>query len=130
VPVKIVVPIQTVSEANQSEHWTKRHKRKKSQQMATTLFCRQAGIEGMKADRITLTRIAKVVRAKKGNEIIRGWLDDDNLAGSFKHCQDSVAKELGIDDAKIKWTYRQREGDEYSVEIEIIQGCIDIEPMV
>ena len=115
----ITIPIRTVSEANQREHWSKRHRRNVAQQarVAWTLF----GHEWTALPcRITLTRIAP----RK--------LDPDNLAGSFKHVQDAVAKWLGVDDgdASLTWVYAQRKGaaKEYAVEValEAIQEAREV----
>jgi len=107
--MKITIPIRTVSEANQREHWAKRHKRNKRQQLETTWHLSRAARWFVFPCRVTLTRIAP----RK--------LDTDNLAGSFKHVQDAVAKWLGVDDGdgSVEWRYEQRRGEpnEYAVEI-------------
>jgi hypothetical protein len=92
------IPVRVVSEANQSEHWRTKCKRKKQQQGAVWeewLDVRHVPI--CLPCTVRLTRIGP----KR--------MDSDNLAGSFKHVQDQVARELGIDDGSrhIKWEYAQ-----------------------
>jgi len=116
---KFVIPVKTVSEANQSEHWATKRKRKKNQQRVAALFCRRACIATLNPTHITLTRLAPWRIAKDGGRVLSGKLDDDNKAGSFKHVQDSIAKELGIDDGQIEWTYNQRNEKYHGVEVEI-----------
>lgn len=110
----IRIPIRTVSEMNQREHWAKRHRRKKSQQRTVGLILNTCKRIRPPCD-VWLTRIAP----RK--------MDTDNLASSFKHCQDQIAAWLGIDDgdtSKVCWRYQQRKGEpkEYAVLIEIFGG--------
>lgn len=110
----VFVPIRTVSEANQREHWAEKHKRKKDQQLEVTVALQNA-LRGRRVRMpctVTLTRIGPKA------------LDSDNLAGAMKHCQDSVARKLGIDDGdveKVKWIYEQRPIGQhyYGVKIQI-----------
>ena len=107
----LTLPIRTVSEANQREHWAKKAKRAKGHRSVVAWALSSRGVKGLlgRPLSVTLTRIAP-----------RG-LDADNLAGSFKHVQDGVADALGIDDRHIVWVYEQRKGKpkEYAVEIRI-----------
>lgn len=97
----VFVPIKTVSEANQREHWAVKHKRKKDQQEEVSAALQNA-LRGRRVQMpctVTLTRIGPKA------------LDTDNLAGAMKHAQDEVARKLGIDDGdveKVKWVYQQR----------------------
>lgn len=107
----IKIPIRTVSELNQREHWAVRAKRNKSQQQAVGLFLNTCKPIRVPAD-VWLTRIAP------------RNLDQGNLEASFKHVQDAVAKWLGVDDGdrdNVIWRYDQRKGKpkEYGVIIEI-----------
>lgn len=107
----IKIPIRTVSELNQREHWAVTHRRKKSQQHTVGLFLNTCKKPKLPCD-VWLTRIGP--RA----------LDTDNLAASFKHTQDQIAAWLGIDDGdtdNVVWRYDQRKGKpkEYGVIIEI-----------
>jgi hypothetical protein len=107
------VPAKLVSEANQREHWAIRQKRKKLQQrtVALTWIHEGLGHSFFFPMTVTLTRIGP----RK--------LDADNLAGSMKHVQDQIARELGIDDgdSRIRWVYEQRKGlpKEYALEVRL-----------
>jgi hypothetical protein len=90
---KITFPIKTVSEANQREHWRKKHDRKKSQQLDFTIFWRKAKPAVELPARFVFTRYSCRL------------LDSDNLAGAFKHVRDQLAKEIGIDDGSDKLTF-------------------------
>jgi hypothetical protein len=111
------VPVKLISEANQREHWTTRSRRKKDQQRSVS-FCWVAsgfGHEFQFPVVVTLTRIG--VRK----------LDPDNLAGSFKHVQDQIAREMGVDDGdekRVRWIYEQRKGapKQYALEV-LIQAA-------
>ena len=100
----IDVPIITVSEANQREHWRVKHKRKKSQQ-AMIAIC----LSGIHETPQQKARICAVELHRFGGRS----LDQDNLASSFKHVQDAVAKWIGIDDgnARVQWSYTQDKCD-------------------
>lgn len=113
--ISLSIPVKLVSEANMREHWAIKRKRNKQHQMTVTY-----ALAGLKRDipafpvRVIMTRVG--VRK----------LDPDNLAGSFKHVQDGIAKVLGCDDGdetKVTWEYRQRKGvpKEYSMDL-IIQA--------
>lgn len=93
--------IKTVSEANQREHWRTKHARKKQQQRDFALLWRQYWpVPGKFPVRPTITFTRYSCKE----------LDADNLAGAFKHIQDQLAKEMGIDDgaAFVTWRYEQR----------------------
>ena len=102
--LRVVLPLKIVSLANQREHWRVAGKRKQEQQRVTSMCLTpylSAEMRGAAAWRVKLTRVG------------RGQLDDDNLAGSFKHVRDRVALALGVDDgnrARIRFRYRQRKG--------------------
>lgn len=89
--------IKTVSESNQREHWAKKHGRKKAQQRDFSVLWRCYRPAVTLPCEITFTRYSCKV------------LDTDNLAGSFKHVQDSLARELGVDDGdgSVTWKYEQ-----------------------
>lgn len=99
-----LLPIRTVSEANQREHWAVKAKRKKQQtNLAALVTCSVVSQRWLFARpaRITLTRYG--VRR----------LDADNLAGSFKGIQDGIAAALGMDDGdeRLTWVYAQEKGN-------------------
>lgn len=93
-----MLPIKVVSEANMSEHWSTKRKRKKSQQQAVAAY-----LSGHKIPRKSVITFTKLNRVK-GRK-----LDKDNLAGAFKHVQDAVADLIGIDDGEscVQWEYGQ-----------------------
>jgi hypothetical protein len=130
--VVVPLPIKTVSEANQREHWAKKARRVSDQRNLVALALRvpvaSLGIVLAPRDRkrrrkltmgglgaapalveVTLTRIAP------------RELDDDNLRGALKATRDAVADVLGTDDRdpRIAWRYAQRQGGirEYGVQI-------------
>lgn len=111
--MNFTIPVQLVSEANQSEHWRTKHGRKKKQQAIAFPHCHQAGIQGMKPASVTLTRVYAVCGRLRGKP-----MDEDNLAGSFKHVQDELSRWFKLDDGKIDWHYRQERGEEYGVRVE------------
>ena len=112
------IPIRTVSESNQREHWAQRAKRTKRQRqdVFTTLRAHHWPAPPLPII-IALTRIAP------------RQLDQDNLAGALKGVQDAVADWLaggygtGQDrQPGLRWRYAQHRGSprEYAVEISII----------
>lgn len=106
----VKVPIRTVSESNQREHYMATHRRKKQQQRDVGLFLNTCRRVRLPCD-VWLTRIAP------------NRFDPGNLEASFKHVQDQVAAWLGVDDgdtSRVNWRYEQRKGrpKEYAVLIE------------
>jgi hypothetical protein len=105
----VTLPIRTVSEANQREHWGKKANRAKKQRTTTYLRLIAAFGKAPKEppDSITLTRIAP------------RSLDSDNLAGSFKAIRDGIQDWCGVNDRDLVFVYAQRKGKakEYAVEI-------------
>ena len=111
--VKVKLPIRTVSELNQRDHWAVKHRRVKTQK-------REVGYSLIQATNrrptlpcdVWLTRIAP-------RELDEG----DNLNGSFKAIRDAIAHWMGVDDRskEITWKYNQRKGKtgEYAVIIEV-----------
>lgn len=104
------------SEANESKHWRSKMHRTKLQRDTTRHVMELTGIDpaywfARLPIAITITRIA----ARD--------LDTDNLASGIKHCRDSVAEWLGIDDKdrRVTWVNDQRRGKpkQYATEIRI-----------
>lgn len=118
--VTITLPIRTVSEANQREHWATRWKRKLQQQRMVQFGCGAVHGRAWRLDcaafHVTFTRIVP----PRGRR-----MDQDNYAGSWKHIQDAVAHILGVDDGdvdRVEWVYAPQErGDRYAVRIEVRQ---------
>lgn len=100
-------PIRLISEANQREHWAAKHRRKRAQQNAMTLFWRTSHIVPHIPCSVTITRIGQ------------RRLDTDNLAGACKHVQDAIAAEIGIDDGdpRINWAYAQEIARTFAVRV-------------
>ena len=101
-----------VSEANEREHHLVRAKRAKRQRETTLIALTKAigRLEGRKLlERegrllVCLTRLAG------------GRIDDDNLAGAFKHVRDEIARWLGCDDnpgAPVRWSVHQEPHKRY-----------------
>lgn len=112
----IFIPVRIISEANNTDHWTKKYKRQKKQEKVVALYL----LKETKPDlpvKITLTRIAP------------RSLDYDNLVFCFKKISDTVSSWLipGLapgradGDKRIEFSYTQRRGKpkEYAIEIEI-----------
>ena len=103
-------PIVLVSEANQREHWTAKHRRKRQQQEAMMWLL---GVNRLGAGpyRICITRIAP----RK--------LDSDNATGSAKYVRDAIAHWLGVNDGDERaatWVVEQEQKRKtYAVRVEI-----------
>ena len=110
--VMIQLPIRTVSEANQRDHWSVRNKRKKEQQREVFFAWRKAMFgkpEPKLPCTVTLTRFGPRL------------LDSDNLAIAFKGIRDEVAKLLKVDDgdSQIRFEYQQRLDSDYAITIQV-----------
>lgn len=112
------IPTPTVSEANCTEHWTKRYKRHK-QQKAWVYGLFKANMPNLQLPVIVrLTRCGK----KKLDE-------HDNLRTSLKYFCDAIADRLipglrpGLADSdpRIKWTYDQVISDRLGVKVEFFR---------
>lgn len=113
-----ILPLRIVSESNVTEHWTKRHARRKKQKIAIKFSLSKSHIKP--PCEVTLTRIAP-----------RMLDSEDNLPSSLKASKDAVADFLvpGLQagradsDDRIKWFFRQEKGNvkEYALKIEITQ---------
>ena len=112
---EVTIPVRTVSETNQREHWSERHKRRKTQRSTVYLVVRaQLLRHGITVPcTVTMTRIAP-----------SSGLDFDNLVSSAKACRDGIADALGVDDAdpRIEWRYQQRrgKGKEWGVDVKVV----------
>ncbi len=111
----LTIPIRTISEANQREHWAKKAARVKDQR-GTALLMARMPLRPFRSTPhllITLTRIAPRP------------LDTDNAVRSLKAIRDGIADALGIDDgnvARVTWAYRQRKAAEpkhYAVDVRV-----------
>lgn len=114
------LPIKTVSEANNFDHWTKKHKRHKEQKLAIFWICR-TNIDHIKLPcTIKLTRLApRMIDAA------------DNLPMSFKYILDAICEILtgqtvaGRADSHpgISVSYDQIKTSNCGIMIEIISLC-------
>jgi hypothetical protein len=112
------LPIKTASEANCSEHWTKKARRHRLQKLKVKAVLLQERPLIAIPCSVVFVRIAP-----------RQLDDDDNLPMSFKYIKDAIAeylvpgKAIGrADDCKeIVWAYKQEKGGvrEYAIRIEI-----------
>lgn len=114
----IILPIRTVSETNQSEHWATRQRRAKAQRLAAFAALHR---------KVSIPKFPIVIGMTR---IAQRQLDQGNLEASFKHIQDGIADWLcgiyghGQDRMEgLIWSYGQRKGrsKEYAVEIEILE---------
>tara|TARA_R110000868_G_scaffold398689_2_gene672063 strand:+ start:582 stop:941 length:360 start_codon:yes stop_codon:yes gene_type:complete len=96
---EIYLPIATVSEANQREHWAKKAARAKAQRA-------QAYLLTFGLRRMLLPATVRLTRISPRE------LDDDNLRGAIKAVRDGIADRLGINDRdpRVKWEYGQEKG--------------------
>ena len=141
--IKWELPIKTVSEANTSEHWTKKARRHKAQQWVVRL-----AFGGLKSP-ISLPCCVKMTRVG-GGQLDTG----DNLPMAFKYIKDQIAEEIfpetagyyttkgrqyvdkhgrtrtrkaqirskkgnADDDPRITWEYAQEKAKKHAVRIEI-----------
>lgn len=105
------LPIRAESEANCSEHWTKKKKRHDIQKRWVWAYFKQERPCIPLPCRIKLTRIGKRM------------LDSDNLPVSMKWVRDSIADQLipGLppghadNDPRLSWEYDQKTSGEYKV---------------
>lgn len=104
----------TVSEMNQREHWYVRNQRKQDQQEAVAIAMNNA----LRGRRVELPCIVKLTRIGPRK------MDNDNLAGAMKHCQDQVARQLGVDDgdeSQVRFLHYQMPigSRDYAIKVEI-----------
>ena len=111
------LPIKTVSEANMGgEHWSKKHKRHKTQKTIIRLWG--------SANKIVATTIPATIRLTR---LAPRKLDYDNLVSSFKPIRDYVADIIfpGLaagradSDERLTWEYDQEKSPIYAIRIEI-----------
>lgn len=97
--ITVALPIKTVSEANQREHWASRHRRKKAQQAVAVPILR-AALKPIPSPPLTIT-FTRVSVSR---------MDPDNLAGAMKHIQDALCHVIGIDDGdeRLTFVYQQK----------------------
>lgn len=116
--ISITMPIRTISEANTSEHWSKKAHRHKRQKFLTRLMFQKC------VPYIELPCVIKLTR------IAPRALDYDNLCCSMKWCLDAICDCLvpGLKpgradgDHRIQVKYYQEKGrpKEYALKIEVV----------
>lgn len=113
--VILLLPVRTVSEANNFDHHMIKHKRHKSQQRTVKLALSQVNRQIVLPCHIILTRYAQ-----------RKLDKHDNLPMSLKYILDEICffitgkdKGKGDDDARISVAYDQVLSKDYGVKIEI-----------
>lgn len=104
------IPLKTVSEANCSEHWSKKSKRHRQQQFfIRSLFSHEAS-------EIKLPCSVKLIR------ISPRLLDDDNLRSAFKWIRDEISECLIPEKVK---AYVTKKGN-----LALIKGRADSDPRI
>lgn len=95
--------LRTVPGDNAREHWAVKAARAKEHRLLVAAALRMT--ECARLDRTHGLRVTFIRRGPRR-------LDDDNLAGSFKHLRDGIAAVFGVDDGKPfwAWVYRQEKG--------------------
>jgi len=117
-PVRFSVPVRTVSEANEREHYHAKADRAREQRAWIRIKWRELSSNALSGSlTVTMTRVAPRV------------LDDDNLSRSCKAIRDELAACLGLKDdrdERVTWRYTQRKGAarEYAIEIEIARRVL------
>ena len=105
-PIVVTLPIETVSEANQREHWATKARRVKSHRQIARLMCPYVAPPVT----VTLTRIAP-----------RRLDSHDNLCAALKAVVDGISDRLGIrdNDPRVVWRYAQQKGAPAATMIEL-----------
>lgn len=117
--INIFLPIQTVSEANCSEHWHKKDQRHESQQKWVMTWWKNNKPKIELPCTVTLIRLSP------------RFLDlSDNLPMAFKWIKDEIATQIvdperklqagrADDDKRITWQYKQEKSKIKAIRIEI-----------
>lgn len=116
------IPIQLISEANISEHWTKRRIRHKRHNriIQSYLLTIQPGLISLPQNITYMIELTRIAPRK---------LDGDNLQMAFKSIRDCVAAFIipgkapgrSDDDNRLQWSYNQLKGHpkQHSIQISI-----------
>ena len=97
--IAVFLPIQTVNESNNRDHWSVRARRTKlARCLARMLLGASARLGTGQGAKITLTRVGP------------RELDGDGCCSALKATRDGVADALGVDDGSplLEWVYLQR----------------------
>jgi hypothetical protein len=113
--VRLEIPLTLPSEANLREHWRPKAERAKAQRAAIALAMGRR----LRALRHPTAKFVITMTRQAPRE-----LDEDNLAGAFKHVKDEVALQLGFKDDRGKrlgWRRAQAKGPvAVVVEVEVL----------
>ena len=109
--LEILIPVKTVSEANISEHWSKKSKRKQQQKALVKIYLSPK----LECIKLPCTILLKRIGKRR--------MDSDNLTVSMKYCRDAIANLIfpGLpagkadDSPEFTWAYDQKIGKEYAV---------------
>lgn len=116
--IEFTLPIETVSEANSTEHWSKKHVRHRSQKkLIWVWFLINQPVICLPC-KITLIRLAS------------RRLDSDNLQSAFKYIRDAISQEIldpthlksaGFSDSdpRITWHYDQKSAKSKGIKVQI-----------
>lgn len=117
-PIIIKIPIRLISEANNTDFWRVKWKRKKNNELLLKSYFNHAKVKAEPPCDVTLCRIAP-----------RELDEEDNLRTAFKPIKDWIADRIipGLapgradGDKRIKWHYTQEKGKilEYAIKITI-----------
>lgn len=112
--ITLIVPIKTISESNNREHWRAKWSRAKKQKAYVAIAWRAAKLGPIELPCIvTLTRLSPRL------------LDDDNLRGALKAIRDSVADLLlpgllpGRADSHMEWRYGQEKVNKINMGVRV-----------
>jgi hypothetical protein len=113
---KFNLPIKIESEANSSEHWTRKSKRHKNQKLILWAYLQNVKPEKKLPCHIILIRCSP----RK--------FDDDNLISGFKYVRDQIAdyfipgKRAGMadNDSRLTWEYKQEYSKVHEIKVEFI----------
>ena len=115
--IGVLLPMRTGRGLNDRLHWAEKQRKVRAERGEAFWTLRSHGPPpnvGLRT-KVILTRIAR------RSAVNWNPLDDDNLHGSLKGVRDGVADWLHVNDAdpRIEWQYRQEEGAEWAVRVEV-----------
>jgi hypothetical protein len=111
--IQVSIPLKIVSEANIREHWTKSHKRRKSQKQIVRAV--------LSSHKIPTTLPVTITMIRKGKKN----LDSDNLQTAFKYIRDAISEHFfpmkkpghADDHPLFTWVYAQEISKTYDISI-------------
>lgn len=112
--LELELPIRTVNESNQRDHWSQKHRDRGGIRPTVKLQVQQH----VKVRGLSLRPPCSVLLVR----LAPGTLDTDGVVSALKAVRDGVADALGSDDsarAGIRWVYDQARAPYYAIRIEI-----------